>query len=257
MSSSLCLLTRLRSISFWPARILMTALAGLALAITTQPASAQKPSAAEAEMASADDQVFRDIYRSFYDTYRLGAADEIAIRVLGHPDYTVERAKISPIGMIYHPLLGDLEVTGLTVAQLNARLTKELNEYLINPKVSVALLEANSAKIGVIGDVPHPGILVMNKPMNVLEAITVSGGIADTGSKNGVTVLRQLPNGSSQMLNVNLKRILEGKSRPEENIVLQAGDTVIVPGNAKKKLAYVMSLTGFGNFLFFISARGR
>lgn len=235
----------------------MAAQAILGLTILFAPAAAQSSSAPESRGAAVEDELFKNIYRDFYDTYRLGAADEIAIRVVGQPDYTIERVKISPVGKVYHPLLGDLEVSGLTVAQLTARLTTDLNEYLVNPKVSVALLEANSAKIGVIGDVLHPGILVMNKPMNILDAIMASGGIGELGSKSGVTVLRQVPSGKAQTLKVNVKRILEGRAGSEENISLQAGDVVIVPGNAKKKMAYIASLAGFGNFLFFISARGR
>src|SRR5215475_11190127 len=119
----------------------------------------------EAGGASEDDQFFKGIYLEFYNTYRLGPADEIAIRVTGQPDYTVERVKVSPTGSVYHPLLGDVEVAGMTVPRLAKRLTQDLSEYLINPKVIVSLLEANSAKIGVLGDVIHPGILIMNKPM--------------------------------------------------------------------------------------------
>src|SRR5262249_35423774 len=178
---------------------------------------------------------------------------EIAISVTGQPDYTLERVKVSPTGKVYHPLLGDMDVAGMTIPQLIDRLTKELSEYLINPKVSAALIEANSAKIGVLGDVIHPGILVMSKPMNVLEAIIASGGFADTGSKTGVTVIRQMRDGRSQTMNVNVKLILEGKARAEENITLQSGDTVIVHGNAKKKLNTVLSLAGFGSFVSFIS----
>src|SRR5215813_2829422 len=229
---------------------LAAALIVLACALHCRQVFAQTPS-------SGDDQFFKGIYQEFYDTYRLGPADEIAIRVTGQQDYTVERAKVSPTGSVYHPLLGDVEVVGMTITQLIERLTKDLSEYLINPKVSVALLEANSAKIGVLGDVMRPGILVMNKPMNVLEAIAASGGIADTGSKSGVTVLRQMRDGRAQTLKVNVKRILEGKARAEENITMQAGDTVIVHGNARKKMNSVMSLAGFGSFLSFITAGGR
>jgi protein involved in polysaccharide export with SLBB domain len=96
----------------------------------------------------------------------------------------------------------------------------------------------------------------MNKPMSVLEAITASGGIADTGDKSGVIVLRALRDGRAQTLKVNVKRILEGKAGVEENIPLQAGDTVIVNGNTKKKVAYILSLAGFGSFLSFISMGG-
>ena len=120
----------------------------------------------------------------------------------------------------------------------------------------MSLLEANSAKIGVLGDVLHPGILIMNKPMNVLEAITASGGVADSGDKSGVIVLRQTRDGRAQTFKVNVKRILEGKAGAEENVSLQAGDTVIVNGNTKKKVAYILSLAGFGSFLSFISMGG-
>src|SRR5215470_8621324 len=60
----------------------------------------------DAGQISGDDQFFKGIYQEFYDTYRLGPADEIAIRVAGQPDYTLEKAKVSPTGNIYHPLLG-------------------------------------------------------------------------------------------------------------------------------------------------------
>ena len=236
---------------------------GLAVALIVPACALQRPQAfaqspaPAAGQTSEDDQFFRGLYREFYDTYRLGPADEIAIRVAGQPDYTLERAKVSPTGSVYHPLLGDVEVAGMTVPRLTKRLIEEMSEYLINPKVSVALLEANSAKIGVLGDVLHPGILVMSKPMNVLEAITASGGVADTGDKSGVIVLRQLRDGRAQTFKVNVKRILEGKAGVEENVPLQAGDTVIVNGNTKKKLAYILSLAGFGSFLSFISGATR
>jgi polysaccharide export outer membrane protein len=226
-----------------------------ALALHHPQAFAQTPASA-AGQAAEDDSFFRDIYREFYDTYRLGPGDEIAIRVTGQPDYTVELAKVSPAGRVYHPLLGDLEVAGMTIPQLIERLTKDMGEYLINPKVSASLLEANSAKIGVLGDVLHPGVLIMNKPMTVLEALTASGGVADTGSKSGVLVLRQTRDGRAQMLKVNVKRILEGKAGVEENISLRAGDTVIVNGNAKKKMSYILSLAGFASFLSFITTGG-
>jgi protein involved in polysaccharide export with SLBB domain len=234
---------------------LAAALIVLACALQSLQVFAQTPASA-AGQTPGDEQFFKGIYQEFYDTYRLGPADEIAIRVAGQPDYTLERVKVSPTGSVYHPLLGDVEVAGMTIPQLVDRLTKELSEYLINPKVSAALIEANSAKIGVLGDVIRPGILIMNKPMSVLEAISASGGVADTGDKSGVIVLRAFRDGRAQTLKVNVKRILEGKAGPDENITLQAGDTVIVNGNTKKKVGYILSLAGFGSFLSFISGVG-
>src|SRR5689334_8312506 len=69
-----------------------------------------------------DDAYFKQIYRNFYDTYRLGPGDSLALRVYQQPDYSFEKITVSPVGRIYHPLLGDVEVSGYTVDQLKERL---------------------------------------------------------------------------------------------------------------------------------------
>jgi polysaccharide export outer membrane protein len=236
---------------------------GVALAQTAS-SSAPGPAKARAEAAASpaqgapapvDDQYFEAVYRNFYKTYRLGPDDEIAIRVMGQPDYSIEKGRISPLGRIYHPLVGDLDVAGLTIDQLTQKLTTDFSEYLINPKVSVSLLEAKSAKVAVLGEVVNPGIVVMTEPMTVLDAISASGGFADTGSRSNVTLLRQTGHGRWRSLRVNVKHILEGKADAEENLALQAGDTVIVHGNAKKKLATITSVAGFASFLSFLIVR--
>jgi protein involved in polysaccharide export with SLBB domain len=91
--------------------------------------------------------------------------------------------------------------------------------------------------------------------MNVLDAITAAGGVSDSGSKSNVTVLRQHGGGRLATMKVNVKRILEGKAGPEENIALQAGDTVIVHGNLRKKIGAFTSLVGFGRFMDFLVRR--
>ncbi len=167
-------------------------------------------------------EYFEEIYRDFYNNYRLGPADEIAVRVVGQPDYSLDRMKISPLGRVYHPLVGDIEVAGLTVEQLTRRLAADFREYLLNPRVSVELVAAQSAKIGVLGEVVHPGIVVMTEPMTVLGAVTASGGVADSGNKTEVTLLRQTNDGRLRTVTINLKRILAGKADPDENLTLRA-----------------------------------
>lgn len=204
---------------------------------------------------TGNDPYFENIYRRFNETYRLGPADEISIRVKGQPDYSIEKAKVSPTGYIYHALLGEVNVAGLTINQITERLTSDLNEYLKNPQVSVQLIEAVSAKIGVLGEVVHPGIVVLSRPMSLLDAISEAGGFADTGSKSSVEVLRQQPNGSRSVLKVNVENILKGRARPDDNLQMRAGDLVIVSGNKKKTFATISSIAGFGTLVAFL-ARG-
>ena len=238
------------------ARVLsITLVAGLAVGASAPRAAGQDrpPQPLPAKATGEDvDPMFQRAYRDFYETYRLGPGDEVALRVFGQPDYSLERAKITPVGRLYHALLGDVEVAGLTVDQATQKLTTELSQFIINPKVSVALLDANSAKIGVLGDVRNPGIVVMSKPMTIIDALSATGGVTDFGSKSNVTVLRQNGYDRPVLVKVNVKRILEGKADAEENIRLQAGDTIIVQGNARKKIGQISSLLGFGSFLAFL-----
>jgi polysaccharide biosynthesis/export protein len=221
-------------------------------------ARSQTPAVSGAAASSEvdDGAQVRDIMRRFRETYRLGPDDELAIRVLKQPDYTLERVKVSPVGAIFHPLLGEINVAGLTVEQLKKLLTLEFSEYVLDPSVYVELLVAQSAKIGVIGEIARPGILIMTRPMTVTDAIVEAGGITDLGKKSGVTVLRQQLDGDRRPIIVNVKRILEGKAKPEENIALQAGDTVIVHGNTMKTIGKITSVTGLASLLTFLSIGG-
>lgn len=204
-----------------------------------------------ARAAQTEDTFFEPLYRNFYETYRLGPGDELAIRVAGQPDYTLEHAKISPVGRVYHPLLGDVEVAGLTIAQLHKQFSEEFAEYLLAPKVSVELVEANSAKVGVLGEVRSPGIMVIARPMTVLDAITAAGGFTDMSNRSSVTLLRPAGGRLSQT-KLNIKRLLDGKAALEENLALRAGDTVIVHGNLRKKLNDITAFTGFAYFVAFL-----
>jgi polysaccharide biosynthesis/export protein len=194
-------------------------------------------------------------FRIYNENYRLGPGDEISIRVKGQPAYSLEKTKVSPTGSIYHELVGEVSVVGLTTTQLTERLANDLSEYLKNPQVSVQLVEAASAKISVFGEVPRPGIVVMSRPMRLLDAISEAGGFSDTGKKSSVDVLRQQPDGTRVPMRVDVKKYLEGKGNPESNITLQAGDLVVVHGNTRKTLGTIGALAGLGSFVGVI-ARG-
>jgi polysaccharide export outer membrane protein len=232
------------------------ALSAVILAQSRPPTGARAPeNVRSAALDDSADSFFTPIYRNFYKSYKLGPGDELAVRVAFQPDYTLERVKVSPVGRIYHPLLGDVEVAGMTVEQLTIVLTREMSEYLLEPKVSVELVEAASAKIGVLGEVKAPGIIILARPMTVLDAIAAVGGVTDYGSKSNVTLLR--PAGGRLIeTKVNIKRLLEGKASLAENPTLRAGDTLIVHGNTRKKFAGISALIGFGQFVSFVS-RGR
>ena len=192
------------------------------------------------------------VYQGFYKSYRLGAGDVLGIFVDKHPEDSVPRVAVSPVGQVYYPLMGNVNVAGKTLDQVQEYFTTAISEYIRDPRVTVSLLEAQSAKYGILGDIRDPGVKIMMRPMRVFDAITSAGGITETGNSKNVTVLRQDPFGNVQNLKVNVKKMMQGKASPEDNFFLQTGDTIIVHGNLYKsitKFTNLMGITGFASFL--------
>jgi len=196
------------------------------------------------------------VYSSFYNSYRLGPGDVVAIYIDKHPEDSVQRVAVSPVGRIYFPLMGDVTVVGKTLPQLQEYFTNAVAEFIKDPRLTLALLEAQSAKVGVLGDVKTPGVMVMTRPLRVLDAITLAGGILDTGSAN-VSILRQYEDGRVQVLNADVKKILKGKANPEENAFLRPGDTVIVHGNLFKTITKISSMVGVTSLVTFMTHGAR
>jgi len=234
-------------------------LLALACLIGVNVARAQTPAESRAAGAPPDQEesIITGIFRQFYMTYRIGPADEIAIRIKGQPDYSIDKTKVSPVGSVYHPLLGEVSVAGMTIDQVRREMTRELSEYLIDPEVSIELIEAQSAKVGVLGEVAQPGIVVLSRPMTVLDVITERGGVSPLGDMSDITVLRQDLLGKRSSIKVNLKKVLSGKAKPEENIAVRAGDTIIVDGNFKRRFQTITTVVGFANLLTFLALGGR
>jgi polysaccharide export outer membrane protein len=207
------------------------------------------------EEAAIQTQI-KAVYSSFYNSYRLGPGDVIAIYIDKHPEDSVQRVAVSPVGRIYFPLMGDVNVVGKTLPQLQEYFTNVVAEFIKDPRLTLALLEAQSAKVGVLGDVKTPGVMVMTRPLRVLDAITLAGGILDTGSSN-VSILRQWEDGRVQVLKADVKKILAGKANPEENAFLRPGDTVIVHGNLFKTITKISSMVGVTTLVTFLTRGGR
>ncbi|MCW5960767.1 MAG: polysaccharide biosynthesis/export family protein [Pyrinomonadaceae bacterium] len=168
-------------------------------------------------------------YRNYLTEYRLGPEDVISVQVFGQcPDYCKESITVPPTAMISYPLIREgIFVGGKTIDQVTSEITKKLDEYIIDPKVTVSLVKVGSARYGVVGKVEKQGNYLMNRKMSVLDAIAESGGIAKDGDKKHAVILR--PNPVSNKLDpilVNLKEIQEGRA---EMAFLEPGDQVLVP----------------------------
>ncbi|MCA1564673.1 MAG: polysaccharide export protein [Acidobacteria bacterium] len=193
------------------------------------------------ETLSEEEAAVVPYYNNFMSSYRLGPEDVISITVFNLDRYSKAGIIIPPDAVISHPLIPEgVFVGGKTTKQVADEIMKKLDEYVIDPKVTVSLDKAQSAVFWVVGDVGQPGIRPMTRRLSLTEALALSGGVLPTGNKKKVAVMRRQANGFMQPTIIDVAAIEKGKM--PDNYFLNPGDQIIVPGNRLKTFNQVLSL---------------
>ena len=199
------------------------------------------------EQMSEDEALVARYYNNFFNNYRLGPEDMISVLVFGQERYSKAGIVIPPSGRISYPLIPEgVLVNGKTVEEVQEILKKRLDEYIINPEVSVSLDRPGSYKYAVLGDVSQPGVKPMTSRLSAYEAIVEAGGILNTGSKKNVFILRRQASGVLAKIPVNISAIEKG--RAADMTYLVPGDQIFVPGNTLKKVQQVLQWSWVLNF---------
>lgn len=182
-----------------------------------------------AEQKSPEEEAILPYYNNYLKEYRLGPSDQISVEVFGQcPDYCKTGITIPPNARISYPLVRDgVLVAGKTVEQVAAEITKKLDEFIIDPKVTVTLDKANATRFSVMGNVALPGVRVMDRKVSVYEAILEAGGVTKTGDKKKVALVSYGKDGRLSKRIVSVADMEAGKT---DMIYLSPGDQVFVSG---------------------------
>jgi polysaccharide export outer membrane protein len=159
------------------------------------------------------------------NAYAIGIGDVVEISVWKNPELTTT-VPVRPDGRISVPLLGDIQAAGMTPLALKETLTAGFSEFVTAPGVSVVIKEINSQKVFVTGEVATPGAYDLKPRTKLMQAIAMAGGLTPY-AKGRAIVLRDR-GGKDRRYQIELDGIVSGR-RPGDNLVLQAGDTIIVP----------------------------
>jgi polysaccharide export outer membrane protein len=130
-------------------------------------------------------------------------------------------------GKISLPLVDEIQAAGLTPLQLKEALLTKLKEFIDIPNVSVMVMETNSFKVYVSGEVKTPGVYRLRSETSLLQLIPMAGGFTEWANEKKILIIRK-ENGKEKRIIVNYKKIVKGEAS-ESNISLKSGDTVIVP----------------------------
>lgn len=161
------------------------------------------------------------------EPYRIGPADVLGIRVWRNPELSVE-VPVRPDGRTSVPLLGDVDAAGKTTAELRDTIAERLAEFIAAPEVTVVVLAINSRQVHLVGEVARPATLPLASEMRVLDAIAAVGGFTPFANRRKIRVLRPQDDGSVVEYRFNYNAFLRG-DEPGSNLLLQPGDTVVVP----------------------------
>jgi polysaccharide biosynthesis/export protein len=158
--------------------------------------------------------------------YIIGAQDRLEISVWKEPTLT-ETVPVRPDGKISLPLLNDVQAAGLTPEELSQQITKGLKKFLTDPQVTVIVTEILSQRVYILGEVSRAGAYPLLPGMTVLQALSSCGGFTQFANLKKIYVLR-VENGKQEKLPFNYKDVVNG-TEPGQNILLKAGDTIVVP----------------------------
>jgi polysaccharide export outer membrane protein len=158
--------------------------------------------------------------------YKIGPQDVLKIDVW-REDQLTRTVPVRPDGKITLPLLNDVQAAGLSPMELAGVIGETLKKYINNPQVSVTLIEMNSRRVYVTGEVARAGAYGLLPHMTVLQALSGGGGFTQFARMKNIYVLRT-ENGKQIKLPFNYKEAISGKN-PEQNIELRPGDVIVVP----------------------------
>jgi polysaccharide biosynthesis/export protein len=160
------------------------------------------------------------------ESYLINSGDILDISVWNEEALKRE-ARVLPDGTIGFPLTGTIMAAGKTVDALKKELTEKLTEFIAEPVVNIAVKEAEGNAVFVTGQVKTPGKFIMNHPMNIMQALSLAGGLTPFAAQDDIVILRKTSKGT-ESLKFEYSELEEGQSLAT-NHLLKSGDVIVVP----------------------------
>ncbi len=161
------------------------------------------------------------------DVYRLNPGDKLEITVWQEESLKQE-VVVLPDGTISFPLVGHVAAAGKTTGELVKLLQERLNKFIPDSEINIRMLAAAGNLIYVTGEVKNPGKFEVKGPTDVVQALSMAGGLTAFAKKNNIIILRREADGKSKSLPFEYGDVEDGDNI-ESNILLQSGDTIVVP----------------------------
>jgi len=185
------------------------------------------------------------------ERYRIQASDVLVVKYRYSPEYDYS-LMVQPDGFISLPIVGEVKVGGLTLAEAIEATTKQASRRLRDPEVTIEVKEFQRPRFFVTGEVGAPGEFPLRGRLGLLEAIAMAGGFKQSAKHSQVVHFRQVDKAHARRTVLNAKEL--AKNEEERDIVLQPGDLLFVPQNRISKVTTIMvPLTGIATVGLFLN----
>ena len=163
----------------------------------------------------------------YAEDYLVGPGDILAITVYDNDDLAT-KVRVSTSGTIVIPLLGQVEVQGVTVNSITDKITRLLADgYLVNPQVNIFVEDYGSKKVVILGNIRSPGLIRLSGPTNFLELVSQAGGL-EKNAGDTATIQRKKSDGETgEVIVVDILALID-KGDLSQNVQIQDGDTVFI-----------------------------
>ena len=198
------------------------------------------------------------------DAFKLGPGDKLDIEILGETGSRAETF-VTPDGKIYFNLLPGLDVNGISTTELKSQLEEKLAQFYKHPQVSVNLVDAASKRVWVLGRLNQPGIYPLKRPLRVMDAIAMAGGLFTSRFTGTTEELADLQHSflvrKGETLPVDFQKLIRDGDL-SQNIYLQADDFIYLPSSLTNEV-YVLGAVlesrpiGFMNEMNLVGALSR
>ena len=171
--------------------------------------------------------------------YQVGPGDVLFVVVQAQPDLgssalsaanDVRGNRIDGKGRIHLPLIGEVEIGGMSISEVKARLASAYSAYIKNPWIVVEVSEFKSQPLYLMGQFRTAGTFYMDRPLTLMQGLSAGGGLLDTANLRSARLIR-----AKRTLPVDLLALLDGGD-PEQNVWLKSGDTIYVPDDKNQNV---------------------
>jgi polysaccharide biosynthesis/export protein len=159
--------------------------------------------------------------------YRLHPGDRITVGLFDDPKLLPQEITIAPDGRFSFPLIGEINASGKSVEQVRLEVETKLKKFIADPSVNLAVVDVKGNVAYVVGQVNKPGFIEMNPGINILQALSIAGGLNPYAKADSIIVVRSA-GGVQTVLNFHYSQVASGKALAQ-NIELESGDVVVVP----------------------------